>query len=203
MKEIRNKDRVKNIFQNNGGYIGRNDTDAENIPSWFLYDFVKKNGLKKIAPGLYAASSYPIDEYMILQKRYPKFIFSGLSALYLYGLTDKIPEDIEVCSPYGYNPSRNRDDRILTRRISNQEIYEYGISDVDTMYGNNVKAYDAERTVCDLIKHRYDYDVETFIKAIKLYVKKYNDQRKLFECAKILGVEKKVFEVMEVFANEN
>ena len=65
------------------------------------------------------------------------------------------------------------------------------------------KTYDPERTICDLIKYRDKYDIEVFIKAIKKYVKKYNNQTKLMRYVKALNVEKKVFEIMEVIVNED
>ena len=71
------------------------------------------------------------------------------------------------------------------------------------MFGNTIKVYDEERTICDVIKYRDKYDAETFIKAIKLYVKKTNNQLKLFKYARAMGIEKKVFEIMEVIVNEN
>ena len=69
------------------------------------------------------------------------------------------------------------------------------------MFGNVVRTYDEERTICDLIKYRDRYDAETFIKAIKLYIRKKNDQVKLFEYAKKIGIEKRVYEVVEVVVN--
>ncbi|MDY5669391.1 MAG: hypothetical protein SPF87_03000, partial [Bacilli bacterium] len=88
MKENTNYSLLKKIFKANGGYITREDVNNANISSWFLSDFVKMNNLSKIAPGFYADDNYIIDNYYIIQRRYPKYIFSGLSALYLLGLTD-------------------------------------------------------------------------------------------------------------------
>ena len=203
MKEKTNYSKIERIFKNNGGYITREDIDSAKIPSWFLSDFVKKNNLKKIAPGFYADDSYIPDEYYILQRRYPKYIFSGICALYLLGLTDRIPTDIEVIAPQGYNPTRNRIDSLIVRRISNIDIYSLGIKETRTIFGNIVKVYDEERTVCDVIKNRNKYDGEIFIKAIKTYVQKINNQNKLFKYARVLGVENKVFEVMEVVVNDD
>jgi hypothetical protein len=69
------------------------------------------------------------------------------------------------------------------------------------MFGNIVRTYDEERTICDVINHRGKYDGETFIKAIKFYIRTSNNQSKLFKYARELGIEKKVYEVMEVVAN--
>lgn len=201
MKDNTNYSKLEKIFKTNDGYITREDVDNANIPSWFLSDFVKKNNLNKIAPGFYADDSYIVDNYYILQRRYPKYIFAGLSALYLLGLTDKIPTDIEVNAPQNYHPSRNKIDSLIVHKISKAKVYELGIKEVKTMFGNIVRTYDEERTICDVIKHRGKYDGETFIKAIKFYIKTSNNQSKLFKYARELGIEKKVYEVMEVVAN--
>lgn len=201
MKENTNYSKLKQIFDNNGGYITTEDVRNANISSWFLSDFVKRNGLNKIAPGFYADNSYFPDDYYIIQKRYPKYIFSGMSALYIHHLTDKIPVNIEACAPQGYNPTRNKIKTLSIRKISNPDVYNLGISELKTPFGNKVKVYDEERTICDLIKYRDRYDGETFIKGIKLYVNKSNNQIKLFRYARILGIEKKVFEIMELVNN--
>lgn len=203
MKDNTNYSLLEKIFKTNGGYITREDVDNANISSWFLSDFVKKNNLNKIAPGFYADDSYIVDSYYVLQRRYPKYIFSGLSALYLLGLTDKMPTDIEVSSPQNYHPSRSKIYLLIIHKLSNKNVYELGIKEVKTMFGNIVKTYDEERTICDVIKYRDKYDGETFIKAIKFYVRTINNQSKLFKYARELGIEKKVYEVIEVVANAN
>ena len=203
MEVITNYSKLRTIFKNNGGFITRKDADEANVPSWFLSEFVKRNSLVKLAPGFYADEAYAADEYYILQRRYPKYIFSGISALYLHHLTDKIPVCAEVTSPQGYNPSRRKLDFLSIRRISREDIYALGVTEVKTSFGNVVRAYDEERTICDIIKYRDRYDSETFIKAMKLYIRKTNDQPKLFRYAKMMGIEKKVFEVVEIFANKD
>ena len=201
MKDNTNYSKLERIFKTNGDYITREDVDDANISSWFLSDFVKKNNLNKIAPGFYASDNFIVDDYFILQRRYPKYIYAGLSALYLLGLTDKIPTDIEVSAPQNYHPSRNKIDSLIVHKLSSINVYELGVKEVKTMFGNIVKTYDEERTICDVIKYRDKYESETFIKAVKFYVKNHNNQSKLFKYAKELGVEKKVYEVMEVVAN--
>ncbi len=203
MKEQTNYEAIKKILEKNYGFVTRKEIDEENIPSWFLTDFVKKNGLNKIAPGFYASDEYAADDYFILQRRYPKYVFSGMSALYLHRLTDKIPEDIFVCCPQGYHPSRKAIPSLVVTQISNQDLYLLGIMEVETMFGNSVKVYDRERSICDLIKRREKYDGETFVKAIRAYLNDSPDQSKLFRYAKEMKIENKVFEIVEVIANEN
>ncbi|MCQ2799931.1 MAG: type IV toxin-antitoxin system AbiEi family antitoxin domain-containing protein [Bacilli bacterium] len=202
MKET-NYEKIKAIFENNGGIITRKDIIKADIPTWFLSDFSRRNNLVNVAPGVYVRDDYAIDEYYFLQRKYQKFIFSGLSSLYLNGLTDKIPTFISVTAPQGYNPNRHKDPTVSIRRISDPKIYELGVIELMTPYGNVVKAYGPERIICDLVKRRDNYDGETFVKAMKMYVAKYNNQVLLFEYARKLGVEKKVFEIFEVITNED
>lgn len=203
MEDTTNYFKIEKIINKNGGYITRDDIDRANIPSWFLSEYVKKNNLTKVAPGYYCNDSYFIDSFYILQRRYPKYIFSDMTALFFHHLTDKIPSIIEVSAPQGYNPSRSKIDNLSIRRISNNDIYNLGVSEVTTSFGNKVKVYDIERTICDVIKYRDKYDSETFIKAIKYYVRKTHDQTKLFEYARKMNIERKVFEIMEVVNNND
>ena len=203
MKENTNYSILLKIFIRNGGFITRKDVDEANVSSWFLSYFVKKNGLSKIAPGFYGDENYIFDKLYILQRRYPKYVFTGITALYLYGLTDRIPEIIEVVAPQGYNPSRIKDKSIRVHQISDSNKYLSNITEIETNFGNTVKVYSAERVICDLIKNRDKYDSELFIKAIKLYLRKINNQVELFECAKNNKIEKQVFEMVEVINSED
>lgn len=203
MEARTNFEKLSTIFESNEGFISREDVNNAEIPSWFLSDFVKRNELIRIAPGFYAGPDYPIDDYFIIQKRYPKFIFSGMSALYLNNLTDKIPASIYVTAPQGYHPSRNKDESLVIYNVSNEEIYNLGITNLKTMFGNEVRVYGREKTICDIIKRRDKYDGETFIKAVKIYAKSNPNQTKLFKYARSMGIEKKVFEIMEIIMNEN
>ncbi len=77
MKEQTNYETIKKILEKNYGFITRKEIDEEKIPSWFLTDFVKKNGLNKIAPGFYASDDYAADEYFVLQRGFLNTYFPG------------------------------------------------------------------------------------------------------------------------------
>ncbi len=203
MKENSNYLKILKMFNDNKGCLSRKEIDSAKIPSWFLYDFVKKNNLNKVAPGFYASDDFIVDDYFILQKRFPKYVFSGMSALYLHHLTDKIPAFIYVSAPLGYNPSREKNEILIVHWIKDADIYNMGIVKARTIFGNEVFVYDRERTICDLVKYRDKYDGETFVKAIKTYAKEKPNQIKLLEYAKAMKIEKKMFEIMEILMNEN
>ena len=73
-----------------------------------------------------------------------------------------------------------------------------GIENVETQFGNVVKAYDMERTICDIIKYKKYMDIQVFTYALKEYVKNKNKNiNKLIDYAKKLRVEDKVRNYMK------
>lgn len=96
MQDKTNFLKIKELFAQNGGYITRRQTEKNKIPSWFLTDFVRKNNLVKIDKGFFAAENWIQDDYFVFQYKYPKYIYSFESALYLLNLTDNLPAILEV-----------------------------------------------------------------------------------------------------------
>ena len=74
---------------------------------------------------------------------------------------------------------------------------------METICGNNVKVYDMEKTICDLVKNKVHIESEVYIKAIRKYIRKKDKNIfKLFKYARIMKIEKEVNELMEVLLND-
>jgi predicted transcriptional regulator of viral defense system len=204
MQEINNNSKIKEIFQKNNGYITRRQIDENNIYSWFLTDFVKKENLQKIDKGFYADEKWIQDDFLIFQYKYPKFIYSYESALFLLEMTDNLPSSIEVTGPKNYRPFNPKNSDTVIHTDSSDETYNLGITEIKTNLGNIVRTYNAEKTICDLIKKQSFIDSETFLKALHNYAKMKNkNTNKLMEYAAVMGIEKKVSDIMLVVLNEN
>jgi predicted transcriptional regulator of viral defense system len=120
-----------------------------------------------------------------------------LSALYLQGLTDRVPFTKEVTVFKGYNASRIEEDCIV--HYTSKVFYDIGKTKVFTMFGNVVFVYDKERTICDLIKNRKDVDPEIFGKAVNNYMRsKEKKLNRLMEYARLFKIEEKTLELIEV-----
>ncbi|MCH3909493.1 MAG: type IV toxin-antitoxin system AbiEi family antitoxin domain-containing protein [Bacilli bacterium] len=198
-----NEERLEGIYSSKK-YLTSDDVKREGIPSWFLSDFVKRMKLIKLAPGFYSSPDWPQDDYFILQWRYPKFVFSGLSALSLLGLTEKVVGTMEVTAPFGYHPTRAKITHLEIHYERNPDRYSFGIIEGETIFGNKVRAYGYEKTIVDMIRHRKDYDDEVFIKALKWYARmKGRNTVKLYEYAKLVHAEKAVSDLMEIVTDEN
>ena len=195
---------IKKIIEKHKGFITRSDIDENKIPSIYLSRYVKKNNLVKVSRGFYAEKDWIIDPYVIFQYTYPRYIFSFISGIYLHGLGDLIPNYLEVTGPLNYRPmSKNRDD-VICHTDTVFDTYNLGIIDVKTNLGNYVKCYDKEKTICDLIRNKDKIEIEVYLKAIKIYAKsKDKNINKLMEYAKIMKIENKVRNQMEVILDGN
>lgn len=196
------KDKIKEIIEFNNGLITRKEIDEKGIPSVFLYRFVKNNNLWKIGPGVFATQDFQYDELFIFQKRNLNSIFSGLTALYLNGMTDKVPEKIEITVVHGSNSIRNRAD-VISHTIRNKELLDLGTTYRKTIFGNYVKTFGPERLFCNLVKNREREDPEVFVKGIRMYANLHDtNQDLLFFIADKLHIKMEVFKVLELI-NEN
>lgn len=204
MQVENNYSKIKEIFQTNGGYITRRQIDANNIPSWFLTDFVRKENLNKIAKGFYADENWMQDDFLIFQYKYPKYVYSYESALFLLEMTDNLPANFEVTGPKNYRPFNPKESNTIIHSDTKDETYNLGITDIKTNLGNTVRTYNPEKTICDLIKRQDHIDSETFIKALHSYGKrKEKNTNLLIEYAATMGIAKKVSDTMLVVLNEN
>ena len=198
-----NEKKLGKMLRMNGGYITRKQVDSHKIPSWFLTDFVRKQDLVKIDKGFYAEQTWIRDEYQVFQYKYPKFIFSHISALFLHGLTDQLPDYFEVTGPKNYRPFSPKPS-VSIHTDSHDETYKLGICEIKTALGHPVECYDKERTLCDIIKNSQKIDAEIYGKALRLYAKsKDKNIRNLLHYAQVLKIEGKVAELMTVVLNED
>ncbi len=191
---------LNKIIKENDGLLIREEAYKNGINSTSFSRYLHKNGLKKISSGIYGSDSSTVDELYILQRRYPKIVFSGMSALYLLELTDKIPESIEFTVPKGYRIRKETIQTPIDFHIENNVgLYEIGNTKAQTMFGNEVSCFGVEKQIIEMIRKRKDYDAETFIKAIKTFLARKNkDMGFLLEYAKKRKIEDKVFELLEI-----
>ena len=164
----------------------------------------KIGAIDKLTRGVYCTTDVFDDEFAAIANRWKRCIFSHGSALFLAGLSDRVPSRIDVSVPYGYNPIRIREEYPDARihRLK-PELYELGIAEAKTPTGAFVKAYCAERAVADLIAQRASEGVDPQLihDAVTGYFKR--EGKNLPELARMcaaLGVEDEFRTYLEVLA---
>lgn len=184
-------------LKKSGGIITSAYCRENNIPTVYLSRLAKEGKLFRVQKGIYITKDGDYDEYYFFQYQYKKAIFSYETALFLLGVTDKIPWIIDVTVYNGYKFNEKQD--TLNINYVKKSIYNLGIIQKKTMFGNTVNVYSYERILCDFISNKERMDVEVYIKLIRSYSKyKDKDIHSLYEIARKMGIEDKVKEVMEV-----
>lgn len=200
--EMRMENTIGEIVRRNGGWIGNKTLKELGIPPVYLSRYVKKHGLIRVERGFYAEPYWPIDPYLVFQYAYPRFIYSLNSAVYLHGLADAQPNFLEVTGPKNYRPFPKAREGVFTHTDTVAECYGLGIIEVRTEFGNAVRAYDMEKTVCDLIRSKPKVDFELYSKALNGYAKSINrNVGKLMRYANAMKMQKQVRDEMELILN--
>ena len=191
-------DQMEELLKQNRGYLFSSSVEKEGISRTYLASFVKDKNLEKVAKGVYVTADTWADNLYILQHSNPKIIYSGETALYLNQLTEREYSDIVVSVPEGHNGARLRERGVIVHQ-EKESVFGLGVTEIMTNYGNTVSAYNSERCICDLVRSRSKYEVQTFKSAIKTYMRrKDKNLTVLMQYADKLNIRDEISKYVEV-----
>ncbi|MBS1412784.1 MAG: hypothetical protein HPZ00_05650 [Christensenellaceae bacterium] len=186
------------IASEHGGIIEAKIAAQRGISKAMLYKLCKEDKIHRIVKGQYILPDDMQDELLSISKRSDKIIFSHETALFLHGISDRTPFEHTVTAPSGCIPSAAIKSECKVYYIK-PELFELGKTTLITPAGNEVQAYDLERTICDVIRSRNKLGTETFLAALKMYAASpKKNLNKLNTYAKQMRVEKVLRQYLEV-----
>ena len=156
------------IAKEHGGIIETKIAAQNGISKAMLYKLCKEDKIHRIVKGQYILPDNMQDELLSISKRSERIIFSHKTALYLHGISDRTPFEHTITAPSGCIPSAAIKSECKVYYIK-PELFNLGKSTLKTPAGNDVPAYDLERTICDFIRSRNKLETETVLTALKLY----------------------------------
>lgn len=187
---------INQMLEENNGFVTAEQVSDYGIPRRCLSELTDAGTVVRVDRGIYALPEVWEDEMFILQYRLSKGIFSHETALYLHNMTDRTPHRYTMTFPHGYNTGNAKKQNIIVRTVL-PKLYELGLTDITSPAGNTLKAYDIERTLCDIIKNKSD--IQIISQAMKAYAtSKHKDISKLIGYAEQLRVKAKILTYMEV-----
>jgi predicted transcriptional regulator of viral defense system len=191
-------EKIIQLAEENNGTVTAAHISKAGIARGSLKDLVERGKLEKVARGVYILPDHLEDEFVNYQSQFKKGIYSDETALFLHDLTDRTPLSFSMTFPDGYNLSKVKEAGIDASR-SREPYYSMGIDSLASPSGNDVRAYDMEKTLCDILRPRSGADIQVISEAYKRYVKRKDKNiPKLSEYAKKLKVEEKVRSYLEV-----
>lgn len=186
------------IAQENGGIIETKVAVAHGISKAMLYKLCKNHKIQRVVQGQYIFPEDLQDELLSISKRSGQIIFSHETALFLHGISDRTPFEHTITTPSDYTPSASIKSACKIYYIK-PELFGLGKTTLKTPAGNDVPAYDLERTICDVIRSRNKLGTETFLAALKLYAASpKKDLNKLNAYAKRMHVANVLRQYLEV-----
>ncbi|HMS25539.1 MAG TPA: abortive phage infection protein [Acidimicrobiia bacterium] len=191
-------EKLKDGLEYNKGVITSEQAHLLGITNERMSAFAHANQIEKVARGIYVGPNTFVDEMYIAQLTKTKMIYSHETALHLHDLTDRDPLKYSVTVPSGYNSKTLLRQKFDVFSIS-QELLGLGKIECKTMYGNYVRCYNLERTICDMIRSKSRVDQALLPDALKRYVQREDkDLNSLMEMAEAFKIAKTIRLYMEV-----
>ncbi len=193
-----NQEKIEELLQAEDGMLTTAQVTEAGLHRSVIKKLVDDGQIYRYSRGLYVREDAWEDDFYVLQCRYPRGVFSHDTALFLLGYSNRPPLKYEMTFPKGYNAPSIKEQPFLIARHAKPEIYELGVTEVKTPYGNTVRTYNKERALCDVVRGDGS-DVQIINDAMKQYAwSKGKDIHKLLEYARKLHVLPKVSRYMEV-----
>lgn len=189
---------IKQIMEENNGIVSSRMIEPLEISRQYLSILESNNEIERVSRGIYQSPNVFEDSFYSFQAKYKKAIFSHMNALYFYGMTEEFPYNYTVTVPQSYHVD-TVNEKCNVFYVSD-DMLELGMCKVKNPNGGIVRAYDIERSICDIIRSKNRMDLEQVKKAIRQYMKNKNkDMNKLSEYSKKMGINEQVMEMVGMF----
>jgi len=181
-----------------GGIATTAQIEAAGVNRVHLKSLVADGRIVRERRGVYVVPDFVEDDMVRLQSKYPKGVFSLGTALWLHKITDRTPIRYSLTFPRGYHAASLKNENI-DRVFAEKELWGIGIVEVKNAFGDIVRAYDMEKTICDVLRKSDSLDVQLIPAALRLFVaRRDNDSNRLSRYAALLRVEKPLRRYLEV-----
>lgn len=157
------------MVERGNGYLLTTNVLDNGISKPTLAEYVKKRNMERVAHGVYRSEDAWPDDLYCLALTNSRIVFSHETALSLHGLMEREPSEISVTVSAGYNATHLRKQGIRVYQVK-PEVYPLGVIEAKTYFGNPVRAYDMERSICDLLRSKNRTDIQVFRYALKEYM---------------------------------
>ena len=192
------KEIITKMINERDGVLLTCDVVQAGISKTYLMEYVRRMNLERVSHGVYLSPDAWTDYLYLLQLRYPQTIFSHETALYLLGLAEREPLQFTVTAKTGYHAKSMNEQNIKVYRVKD-EFLGLGVVKVKSPAGHVINAYNAERTICDLLRNRNNVEIHDLHSALKAYIRS-SDKNipQLMRYSKELRVEKLAKQYFEI-----
>ena len=188
----------KYFLENN--IITNKQAETIGIKRHTLASLAKKGEIERVKNGVYKKKNALDDDFSVISLNNKQVVFFFHTALYLLGFNDRTPNIFHISVPQGYNVKhiKRKCSHIKVHYVKRDLLY-VGAIEIKTPLGSQVKCYNMERCICDIVSERKSVDKQIFTDAIIGYFKSRDKNiRNLIKYSKLLGIEDEIRKYMEV-----
>ncbi len=191
-------EKILQLVEKNDGYITTKEVVNNGLNKMALKRLCDGGLLERVSAGYYSLPNMINDYYYTIISKSKNAIFSYTTSLFLHDLSDRTPLYFDITVPRGYGGQLQNIDTVSLHYVDDS-VLNLGMETIKSPYGMDIKCYDVERTICDIIKNKNHMDKEIYTKALKWYAeRKSKNILKLAKYSKKLNIEKEVVEIMQV-----
>ncbi len=190
---------IETFLNKNKGYINTSDVLDLGISKPTFKKYIKQEGLIKVIQGVYRRQDAWVDDLYEIQLRFPQSVFSHETASFLNNLSDRAFEQVSVTVKSSTNATALKNLGVKVYMVNGQAM-NLGLETIQTTFGHTVNIYNAERTVCDLIRSRNLIEIEVVNQSIKNYMSQNNKNiPQLMDYAKAFSVDKILTQLIQLW----
>ena len=181
------------IYENNGLILTK-DVTRKGIPREYIIQLVNKGILQRVDRGVYILNNSLDDKLYRLQAKYPTIIFSHFTSIWIHNLKSNNLL-YEVTVPAGYNSHNLEGYGVKVHHIK-RELHEVGVRIAKTEFGRDIRIYNLERTICDILRDRNKISINEINNILKFYAKR---KDKDLEKLKLYAKDFRVSKILDIY----
>lgn len=194
-------DHLEKLFLAHGGIMKTCELKEAGYYYKKIRSLIESCKIERVRQGYYQyVGEDPFSDIPVIANLFPDAVICMESALDYYGYTDRTPAAWHLAVKS--TSARNRfhiDYPCVRPHFVQENRYLLGITTA-VIDGTEVKIYDRERTMVDILFHRNKVDSEVFNTAVRRYIRDpEKKEAQLMRYAKVFHVERKVKEVLGVW----
>ncbi len=144
---------LKHAFEENNGILTSEIATSYGIHDSTLRKAAKRKDIQKYCRGVYLLDEFHFDDLYIIQLQYPKAVYSHETAVMLHTLSTYSPFFYHLSFGRGYHLSNAKEQHIKPYYISQHQLDNEYIDEMDSWDSNPIKVTNLEKTIVDMLLH--------------------------------------------------
>ncbi len=187
------KNIIRKAFRENGGILRTSELNNLGLSSRQINKLLESGEIIRIKRGFYELSDSIYPEEVVIARLFPNSVIFLESALMIYEYTDRIPAAWQIAVDRDSDKTQYQIDYPqINVFYMEPKLLEVGV-DIIQIEGVDVKLFNRDRTICDVLRYENKLEREVFSNAIQRYVKDPKiDIRRLLEYSGVFNIKNKV-----------